>query len=167
MHFISFIFLLLIFLIKGIFNYQFNESQSITFAQKLFFAKKICTYQGKPIIDFVRETITCDCNEGHKTIDLDEDILGFKIQCSYDLKKRSITFFLALLIPFGLDFFYLGHYWIASILLVLVLFSIIFIVFTIYYSSKYRDNYEKIKSENEEIDKDLEKKMNIISKLKS
>ena len=71
-------------------------------------------------------------------------INGKLIQCSYEKKRRFLSFFLAGICPLGLDYFYLGHYYIFIIIFIIAI--IIFILNIISFILNY-----KINKKNEEI----------------
>lgn len=157
--------------LKSSLAYQFTENETITFKEITFFSKKICSYQGMPIVNYKDQTIKCICREGYKSlIDSNKKLLGIPIQCSYPLKKRSITFFLALLLPLGLDFFYLGHTITGTCILICGILLIGGIFFIIIYTSQFKTSFMERNNKNDNNmfqDEKLEKKNQLVNKMKS
>ena len=75
------------------------------------YKNEICSYNGQPII-IGFEKVKCECydsyvNEPNKK---KYKYIGRQlVQCSYQKKRRFKTFFLAGILPMGLDFLYLGY----------------------------------------------------------
>ncbi len=163
------IFIIQIFFILFFINpskcYYFTEDE-LSFQEKINFTKKICSYQGEPVINYKNRTITCKCKEGYKSANTDKKIFGFPLQCSYHLKKRSIAIFLSLLIPLGLDFFYLERYIIGSIILVFTVLSTIFILITSLNATQFKTNDDKT-SDIIKQDKEYQKKVSLVNKMKT
>ena len=67
--------------------------------------------------------VNCNCTEDYGTIVNNSfTINGQNVQCSYIKKRRFITLFFSIFIPFGLDYLYLEQY----IIFVIILFSCCF-----------------------------------------
>ena len=56
------------------------------------------------------ETIKCQCHEGFVRDNNIRKINNYDVDCSYQLKSRLITFVLSLIVPLGIDYFYLEYY---------------------------------------------------------
>ena len=101
----------------------------------LLYKNEICSYNGNPTV-ISKNKVECSCYSSY----VDEPRESFKkyvgnheVHCSYKKKKRFTTFFLAGLVPIGLDYFYLEHYLYfaiicVSFLLLLLSYIICFIV---------------------------------------
>ena len=115
----------------------------------LLYKNEICSYNGNPTV-INKNKIECSCYSSY----VDEPRESFKkyvgnheVHCSYKKKKRFTTFFLAGLIPIGLDYFYLEHYLYFAIICVsflLLLLSYI-ICFIISYKLKEMNEESNIK----------------------
>ena len=104
------------------------------------YKNEICSYNGVPTIN--NSIILCECYSSF----VDEPrkqfvkyVEGQKIQCSYQRKRRLISFILASLLPIGLDYLYLEHY--GYFFLILILDSLLFfsILYEIFLSNKLKD----------------------------
>lgn len=85
------------------------------------FEDEICSYNGIPDETKSNSTwVSCICEDEYAN-DFSENrtINGVQIQCNYEKKRRFIALFLSIFLPFGVDYLYLGHYW----LFVLVFFA--------------------------------------------
>ena len=99
--------ILFILLVKN----SFSSLENITNIK--YYLNQICSYNGKPINNDTK--ITCICEDKYVNEPREKErifINGQFIQCSYRKKKRFTTFFLAAITPFGIDYFYLGYYYI-------------------------------------------------------
>ena len=84
------------------------------------FQNEICSYSGEPQI--ISNQINFTCAKGYKTKQNPYDTFyDVPIQCNYRQKKRFVTFFLSLFIPFGFDYLYLGRYWVFALVFVVIL----------------------------------------------
>ena len=80
---------------------------------------QLCSFNG---ISSLNSTyIKCKCYNGFIKDNNIRKINNYEVDCSYFLKSRLITLTLSLIFPIGIDFFYLGHYIIGIIILILVL----------------------------------------------
>ena len=77
------------------------------------YKNEICSYNGRPIIiGFDKVKVKCECYESYVN---EPNKKNYKyigdqlVQCSYQKKRRFKTFFLAGILPMGLDFLYLGY----------------------------------------------------------
>lgn len=104
-----------------IFFYSFFKIHSeININETKYHQYEICSYNGEPTITSDGGVI-CKCSTGYETDKTTtKKILGEKVQCSYRKKKRYVAFFLALFIPLGFDYLYLGKYWTFAILLIAI-----------------------------------------------
>ena len=108
---------------------------------------EICSHNGSPKLDQETNKIICTCEEKYANEPREKYkkyINGQFIQCSYEKKRRFLAFFLAGICPLGLDYFYLGHYY---IFIAIFVFAIIILIFNII---SFILNY-KINKKNEEI----------------
>jgi hypothetical protein len=94
------------------------------------FKDEICSYNGRPdvIIDpnggFSQINCTCQdefANDPRNT----KSINNVSIQCSYERKRRFITLFLSIFLPFGFSYLYLGHFWIFLLVVCACFFTLI------------------------------------------
>jgi len=75
------------------------------------YKNEICSYNGRPIIIGFNK-VKCECYESYVN---EPNKKNYKyigdqlVQCSYQKKRRFKTFFLAGILPMGLDFLYLGY----------------------------------------------------------
>ena len=75
------------------------------------YKNEICSYNGRPIIIGFNK-VKCECYESYVNEPNKKNykyIGGQLVQCSYQKKRRFKTFFLAGILPMGLDFLYLGY----------------------------------------------------------
>ena len=75
------------------------------------YKNEICSYNGIPIIEGFNK-IKCNCYDSYVNEPNKNNyryIGGQLVQCSYQKKRRFKTFFLAGILPMGLDFLYLGY----------------------------------------------------------
>ena len=80
-----------------------------------YYLNQICSYNGVPVYDsnLNDSNVTCICEDKYVNEPRPEKKIYIQnqlIQCSYRKKQRFMTFFLASITPFGLDYIYLGHY---------------------------------------------------------
>ena len=80
-------------------------------------------------------------------------INNYDVDCSYQLKSRLITFVLSLIVPLGIDYFYLEYY---SIFF-LIFFTVICIIILNLWLLKCVLKYDKLTSIGN-VDKNFEKK---------
>ena len=128
-----------------------NEQKTINreyIENPLLYKNEICSYNGNPTIvnENNENKVECSCYSSY----VDEPRNEFKkyvgkheVHCSYKKKKRFTTFFLAGLVPLGLDYFYLEHY----LYFAIVCFS--FILLLLSYILCFLGSY-KLKEMNEE-----------------
>ena len=69
--------------------------------------------------------IECKCYGGFVKDNNIRKINNYEVDCSYLLKSRLITLGLSLMIPIGIDYFYLGHYIVFFIIFLSVIVIII------------------------------------------
>ena len=97
--------------------------------------------------------LTCKCYDGFvKDVNI-RKINNYDVDCSYQLKSRLITFVFSLIVPFGIDYLYLGHY---SIFVIVLIFAICFIVMNSYLFNCIL-KYDRLTSVGN-IDKNFERK---------
>ena len=72
--------------------------------------------------------IKCRCYDGFVKDENVRKINNYEVDCSYLLKSRIITLGLSLMFPFGLDYFYLGHYIFGFFILI---FAVVIIILNI------------------------------------
>ena len=111
------------------------------------YKNEICSYNGNPKVKS-NETIECSCYSSF----VDEPRDDYKkyvgnqmVHCSYKRKKRFTTFFLAGLIPMGLDYFYLEHYIYFLIVFTAFILMVISYIVNFLMSYKLREMYEESK----------------------
>ena len=131
-------------LIKAMIGNDFlKDTQSII--------NEICSHNGIPKIDEETKQIICTCEEKYANEPREKYkkyINGHFIQCSYEKKRRFLTFFLAAICPLGLDYFYLGHYSIFSIVFTLCILIIAFNIISFVLNYKINKKNEEIKRQN-------------------
>ena len=109
----------------------------------------ICSHNGIPKLD--GKQIICECNDKYANEPREKYkkyINGQLIQCTYRKKKRFLTFFLAGISPFGLDYFYLGHYYIFFIIIIYNILIIVFNIISFVWNYKLTKKKEEIKRQN-------------------
>jgi hypothetical protein len=77
------------------------------------FQDEICSYNGMINTDKSNVTwINCTCQDefANDKSNPNKIINGVPVQCSYEKKRRFIALFLAIFLPFGVDYLYLGRY---------------------------------------------------------
>ena len=151
------------------------------------YKNEICSYNGQPIIKGINK-VECNCyssfvNEPKK--EKYKYIGDQLVQCSYQKKRRFKTFFLAAILPMGLDFLYLGYtlYFVIILIAFIAVITNNFVHFYLSYQldekkeeSKYKDNennqrnfnmWYKSKNKKDEKDKNIRclKLYNIINKV--
>ena len=113
----------------------------------LLYQNEICSYNGIPKV-VSNDTVECTCYSSF-TDEPREDYKKYignqMVHCSYKRKKRFTTFFLAGILPMGLDYFYLEHYVYFLIVFTLFLLMIISQVVCFVLSHKVKKMYEKSK----------------------
>ena len=90
---------------------SFSSLENITDIK--YYMNQICSYNGIPTIIDSNKTVICLCEDKYVNEPRESEkkyVNNQFIQCTYRKKKRFTAFFLAAITPFGLDFFYLGHY---------------------------------------------------------
>ena len=71
------------------------------------FIDEICSYNGYRN-ESIKNDVVCICqNEYQNDPNLNRKINNVTVQCSYEKKRRFITLFLSIFIPFGFDYLYL------------------------------------------------------------
>ena len=113
----------------------------------LLYKNEICSYNGSPNI-INQSIVECTCYASY----VDEPRESFRkyvgehmVHCSYKRKKRFTTFFLAGLVPIGLDYFYLGHYLYFAIILIGFILLVFSYIFCFFISYKLKEMYEESK----------------------
>jgi TM2 domain-containing membrane protein YozV len=97
-----------------LFHYCYTANKNYNLKDPELFKDEICSYNGIPNM-YPSTTgfndIVCDCQEefAHDP-NFNKTINGVKVQCSYEKKRRFITLFLSIFLPFGLNYLYLGHF---------------------------------------------------------
>ena len=111
------------------------------------YKNEICSYNGNPKVKS-NETIECSCYSSF----VDEPRDDYKkyvgnqmVHCSYKRKKRFTTFFLAGLIPMGLDYFYLEHYIYFLIVFTAFILMVISYIVNFFMSYQLKEMYEESK----------------------
>ena len=90
---------------------SFSSLENITDIK--YYMNQICSYNGIPTIIDSNKTVICLCEDKYVNEPRESEkkyVNNQFIQCTYRKKKRFTAFFLAAITPFGLDYFYLGHY---------------------------------------------------------
>ena len=113
------------------------------------YQNELCSYNGIPTYDSKTNQVMCECDEKHVNeprIDYRKYINGHLVQCSYEKKRRFFAFFLAAILPIGLDFLYLGHIYL--FLLSLLLFITVIVVNVVQIILNYKNNNKNDESIN-------------------
>jgi len=101
----------IIFIFSIFINIKFTKGKDF-FENANEYQNELCSYNGIPTYDSKTNQVMCECDEKHVNeprIEFREYINGHLVQCSYERKRRFFAFFLAAILPIGLDFLYLGH----------------------------------------------------------
>ena len=108
----------------------------------------LCSYNGSPKV-VSNDTVECTCYSSY-TDEPREDYKKYignqMVHCSYKKKKRFTTFFLAGLMPLGLDYLYLEHYGYFFIVFLSFLLYIISQIVCFILSYKVKEMYEESKN---------------------
>ena len=110
---------------------------------------KLCSGNGEPTYNSETNKVSCKCKERYTNEPekkLEKYLNGNLIQCSYEKKSRFTTLFLALCIPFGFDFLYLGRWRIFTVVFCLIFLEIClnFVMFYINYQINIKNKENKI-----------------------
>ena len=130
-----------ILLIKSISVNEFFEENSLYY-------NEICSHNGYPTLDKETNKIICTCEEKYANEPREQYkkyINEQLIQCSYEKKRRFLTFFLAGICPLGLDYFYLGYYYIFIIIFIFGILIIILNIISLVLNYKIDKQKEEIK----------------------
>ena len=116
------------------------------------YKNEICSYNGYPNVKAT--SIECDCYSSFVNEPRKEKVKYIgdqKVQCSYQKKNRFKIFFLAGILPIGLDYYFLGYT--QYFVLILIVFVIVIInnIFQFYltYQIVEKSNFNKNKSQND------------------
>ena len=116
------------------------------------YKNEICSYNGYPNVK--EKSIECDCYSSFVNEPRKEKVKYIgdqKVQCSYQKKNRFKIFFLAGILPIGLDYYFLGYT--QYFVLILIVFVIVIInnIFQFYltYQIVEKSNFNKNKSQND------------------
>jgi hypothetical protein len=71
------------------------------------------------------QNVICKCTPEYANEPSMRKINKVNVQCGYERKRRFIALFLSFFLPFGLDYLYLGQYWIFIGILLACCFTII------------------------------------------
>ena len=97
-----------------------NVITGIDFDNMLLYIDEICSYNNdnKDMYKYNSNTnITCTCKREYANETSPRKINGVPVQCGYERKRMFIAFFLAVFLPFGFDYLYLGWFWIFILIL--------------------------------------------------
>jgi hypothetical protein len=110
------IFTILFFILPYVINFSIEDLNN-----PRLFEDEICSYNGAPDETLSNSTwVNCTCQEEYTNdFSKNRSINGVPVQCGYEKKRRFIALFLSVFLPFGVDYLYLGHYW----LFVLIFFA--------------------------------------------
>ena len=91
------------------------------------FIDEICSYNNDHRSDFeiIKNVsnasqitnVSCTCKREYANETSPRTINGVPVQCGYERKRMFIAFFLAVFLPFGFDYLYLGWFWIFILIL--------------------------------------------------
>ena len=145
-------------IIKSISAKEYLEDTSL-------YMNEICSNNGIPKMDKETNTIICECEEKYADEprkDYKKYINNHFVQCSYEKKRRFLTFFLSAICPLGLDFFYLGHYGFFALILFIFLLTTSFYIFYFILNYKIQKKIEEEKRKKK-IKKSKDKKITEIN----
>ena len=142
---------------------------------------ELCSYNGIVTYNETTNTVSCDCGTKYTNEPSKEKykyINAHLIQCSYERKSRFMVLFIALCLPFGAEFLYLGRYKVFTVIFLLSIsvLALNIIVFILNYEINMKSKETKIqtrinkirKKENKlNINKDNKciKRLNVLSKI--
>ena len=138
--------ILLFFLLK--FVYSFNATEILSNPNNYRYV--LCSGNGEPFYNSTTNQVTCTCKEGYTNEPSEKNkqyLYGHFVQCSYRRKSRFVALFLALCLPFGFDFYYLGK-WVIFIAIFCVCVCVITLnifMFIINYQIKMKNKESKNK----------------------
>jgi hypothetical protein len=121
--FIKRMFLFFILNLASIYNFSIDDLNN-----PAMFQDEICSYNGVPDPSKSNNKwIDCICQDEYTTFYLSSKIYinNVPVQCNYQKKRRYIALFLAIFLPFGMDYLYLGYYWLSAIIFFLCWFTLI------------------------------------------
>ena len=141
---INFLLIYILFIIKA--NGQIKIDRAYI-ENPLLYKNEICSYNGKP--DTTKKNrVECSCYSSY----VDEPRESYRkyvgdhmVHCSYKRKKRFTTFFLAGLVPIGLDYFYLEYYLYFCIIFISFILLIISYIVCFFISYRLKEIYEESK----------------------
>ena len=114
------------FLIRLTLQDDSEESQKGTILDNpIYFSNEICSYNIVNSTDTEKKKIICSCLPQYADDPNIRKINGHTVYCSYPRKRRMIALTLAVCVPFGADYFYLGYIIIPVCIIVVALFIII------------------------------------------
>ena len=128
---------------------------------------EICSHNGIPRFDEETKKIICECEEKYANEPREKykKYIGEHfVQCSYEKKKRFLTFFLAAISPLGIDLLYLEQYKYFALILTLFGLTVFFTVLSFILSYKIQKKKEEEKRKNKVIKSKM--KYNIRAELK-
>jgi hypothetical protein len=113
-------FLFLFLNLPFIFNFSIDDLN-----KPEMFEDEICSYNGDAVKS--GDTIKCLCYEEYANdiFSTPRKINNVEVQCNYEKKRRFITLFLSIFLPFGMDYLYLGHYWLFALIFFACWFTLI------------------------------------------
>lgn len=104
----------------GISNYSLKDLNNPE-----FFVDQICSNRYTDYT-LINNTILCNCSNNYATLPNNSfKINDNLVQCSYMKKKRYVTLFYSIFVPFGLDYLYLRHYFLFIVILLISGFALI------------------------------------------
>jgi len=115
-------FLFIILNIVSIYTYSIQDLNN-----PAMFQDEICSYNGDPNPSTSNNTwIDCICQDEYTTFYQSPKIYinNVPVQCNYQKKRRFIALFLSIFLPFGMDYLYLGYYWLSAIIFILCWFTL-------------------------------------------
>ena len=130
---------------------NFEEALKAFIESPKLIKNQLCSFNSITSVNL--ESIKCQCHEGFVRDNNIRKINNYDVDCSYQLKSRLITFVFSLIVPLGIDYFYLEYYSIFFIIFITVICVIILNLWLL----KCVLKYDKLTSIGN-VDKNFEKK---------
>ena len=96
-----------------------NNNIDLFISSPKLIKNQLCSFNGISQVNI--SYIKCKCYDAFVKDNNIRKINNYEVDCSYFLKSRLITFTLSLVVPLGIDYFYLGFYIFGAIVFVFVI----------------------------------------------
>ena len=96
-----------------------NNNIDLFISSPKLIKNQLCSFNGISQVNI--SYIKCKCYDAFVKDNNIRKINNYEVDCSYFLRSRLITFTLSLVVPLGIDYFYLGFYIFGAIVFVFVI----------------------------------------------